>query len=144
MVDAGPVTGPMAPCFILYSYCRRPPVLKSSTSDIFLKLAVKNYQTRETNRETFAQLLFHFAPLSIELQKATMAITVNCVRPTIRHFSARRPRPDSRASRFVASSCIASAVVLPFIPPAIESSREKSLGYPNHNKSHPPLCFHAR
>ncbi|GAD93543.1 MFS transporter, putative [Paecilomyces variotii No. 5] len=68
--------------------------------------------------------------------KATMAIplTVNCVRPTIRHFSAHRPRPDTRASRFVASSCIVSAVVLPFIPPAIESSREKSLGYPNHNK----------
>jgi hypothetical protein len=25
-------------------------------------------------------------------------------------------------------------VVLPFIPPALESSREKSQGYPTHNK----------
>ncbi|KAL1989280.1 hypothetical protein VTN96DRAFT_42 [Rasamsonia emersonii] len=72
------------------------------------------------------------------------AIAAQLARHSVRHFSAHRPRPDSRTSRFVAMSCIVSAVVLPFIPPALESSREKSLGYPNHNKSHPPLCFHAR
>ncbi|KAL2220282.1 hypothetical protein M432DRAFT_638434 [Thermoascus aurantiacus ATCC 26904] len=71
-------------------------------------------------------------------------VAAHLVRPSVRYFSARRPRPDSRTSRFVTMSCIVSAVVLPFIPPAIESSREKSQGYPNHNKSHPPLCFHAR
>ncbi|KAL1998050.1 hypothetical protein VTN02DRAFT_123 [Thermoascus thermophilus] len=72
------------------------------------------------------------------------AVAAHVVRPSVRYFSARRPRPDSRTLRFVAMSCIVSAVVLPFVPPAIESSREKSLGYPNHHKSHPPLCFHAR
>ncbi|KAK1144359.1 hypothetical protein N8T08_005512 [Aspergillus melleus] len=73
-----------------------------------------------------------------------MSITTQLVRPTIRHFSVHRPRPDTRASRFVAMSCLVSAVVVPFIPPALESSREKNLGYPNHNKPQPPLCFHAR
>ncbi|PLN80129.1 hypothetical protein BDW42DRAFT_194721 [Aspergillus taichungensis] len=73
-----------------------------------------------------------------------MSAALLMVRPTIRHFSVRRPRPDSRTSRFVTSSCLVSAVVLPFVPPALESSREKKSGYPNHNKAHPPLCFHAR
>lgn len=63
-----------------------------------------------------------------------MSAAVQMVRPTIRHFSVRRPRPDSRTSRFVTSSCLVSAVVLPFVPPALESSREKKSGYPNHNK----------
>ncbi|PKY03872.1 hypothetical protein P168DRAFT_319330 [Aspergillus campestris IBT 28561] len=73
-----------------------------------------------------------------------MSVAVQMIRPAIRHFSVRRPRPDSRTSRFVTSSCLVSAVVLPFVPPALESSREKKSGYPNHNKAHPPLCFHAR
>ncbi|RAH85047.1 hypothetical protein BO86DRAFT_396679 [Aspergillus japonicus CBS 114.51] len=71
-------------------------------------------------------------------------IAIQLARPTIRHFSVHRPRPDTRTSRFITSSCLFSAVVLPFIPPALESSREKSKGYPTHNKPHPPLCFHAR
>ncbi|PWY86445.1 hypothetical protein BO94DRAFT_535601 [Aspergillus sclerotioniger CBS 115572] len=73
-----------------------------------------------------------------------MSFAVQLVRPTIRHFSVHRPRPDSRTARFITGSCLISAVVLPFVPPALESSREKSNGYPNHNKPHPPLCFHAR
>ncbi|KAB8234730.1 uncharacterized protein BDW43DRAFT_309990 [Aspergillus alliaceus] len=56
-----------------------------------------------------------------------MALAVQFVRPAIRHFSVRRPRPDTRISRFVTSSCLFSAVVLPFVPPALESSRAKSL-----------------
>ncbi|THC92277.1 hypothetical protein EYZ11_008259 [Aspergillus tanneri] len=49
-----------------------------------------------------------------------MSVAIQLVRPTIRRFSVRRPRPDT---------------LLPFVPPALESSREKSMGYPNHNKS---------
>ncbi|EAW24307.1 uncharacterized protein NFIA_038810 [Aspergillus fischeri NRRL 181] len=64
------------------------------------------------------------------------------IRPAIRHFSVRRPPPDTRTSRFVASSCLVSAVLLPFVPPALESFREKDKTY--SNKPHPPLCFHAR
>ncbi|KAE8380806.1 hypothetical protein BDV26DRAFT_290070 [Aspergillus bertholletiae] len=73
-----------------------------------------------------------------------MAIAVRFARPTIRHFSVRRPRPDTRTSRFVTSSCLVSAVVLPFVPPALESSRAKNTGGSDSNKPHPPLCFHAR
>ncbi|KAE8364164.1 hypothetical protein BDV27DRAFT_128936, partial [Aspergillus caelatus] len=63
-----------------------------------------------------------------------MAIAVRFVRPTIRHFSVRRPQPDSRTSRFVTSSCLFSAVVLPFVPPALESSRAKNTDGPNCNQ----------
>ncbi|KAJ5620829.1 hypothetical protein N7510_004813 [Penicillium lagena] len=61
-------------------------------------------------------------------------LAAQLARPSIRHFSAHRPRPDSRAARAVAMSCLVSGVVLPFVPPALESSREKNSGYPNHNK----------
>ncbi|KAL3478391.1 hypothetical protein BJX99DRAFT_256509 [Aspergillus californicus] len=70
--------------------------------------------------------------------------TLQLVRPTIRHFSVQRPQASTRTSRIVTTSCLVSAVVLPFVPPALESSREKNKGYPNHSKPHPPLCFHAR
>ncbi|KAF3406583.1 hypothetical protein DPV78_001211 [Talaromyces pinophilus] len=75
-----------------------------------------------------------------------VAITASGLRSSVRHFSAHRPRPDTRTSRFVASSCLVSMVVLPFVPPALESSREKNTGYPHSHKerSLPPLCFHAR
>lgn len=63
-----------------------------------------------------------------------MAAPVTFLRASIRNFSSRAPKPDTKMHRFVASSCIISAVVLPFIPPAIESNREKKDGYPNHNK----------
>lgn len=72
-------------------------------------------------------------------------IAAQLTRPCIRHFSAHRPRPDSRAARAVAMSCLVSGVVLPFVPPALESSREKNSGYPNHNKwassSHTQILF---
>jgi len=56
---------------------------------------------------------------------------------SIRHFSAHRRRPDSRTARVVAMSYLISGVVLPFIPPAIESSRQKNSGFPDSNK-----CVH--
>ncbi|KAL4753177.1 hypothetical protein BDW72DRAFT_191326 [Aspergillus terricola var. indicus] len=71
-------------------------------------------------------------------------IQLQAVRPTIRHFSVYRAQTTTRTSRFITSSCLVSAVVLPFVPPALESSRERNQGYPNHSRPHPPLCFHAR
>ncbi|KAJ5148904.1 hypothetical protein N7448_000482 [Penicillium atrosanguineum] len=71
------------------------------------------------------------------------AVVAQIARPSIRHFSAHRPRPDSRAARAVAMSCLVTGVVLPFVPPALESSRQRKAGFPNSNKP-PPLCFHAR
>ncbi|KAJ5191569.1 uncharacterized protein N7498_010554 [Penicillium cinerascens] len=65
------------------------------------------------------------------------AVIAHVVRPSIRHFSAHRPRPDSRASRAVALSCLVSGVVLPFVPPALESSRQRKSGSPNSNKPNP-------
>ncbi|OQD73519.1 hypothetical protein PENDEC_c015G01678 [Penicillium decumbens] len=72
------------------------------------------------------------------------AVIAQVVRPSIRHFSAHRPRPDSRTARAVSWTCIVSGVVLPFVPPALESSRQRKSGSPNSNKHNPPLCFHAR
>ncbi|CAI7652016.1 unnamed protein product [Penicillium glandicola] len=57
-----------------------------------------------------------------------MASIAQIARPSIRHFSAHRPRPDSRAARAVATGCIVTGVVLPFVPPALESSRQRSSG----------------
>ncbi|CAI7624784.1 unnamed protein product [Penicillium bialowiezense] len=71
------------------------------------------------------------------------AILSSVTRPSIRHFSAHRPRPDSRAARAVTMGFIVSGVVLPFVPPAMESSRQRSLDMPSSAKN-PPLCFHAR
>ncbi|KAJ6110414.1 hypothetical protein N7486_002649 [Penicillium sp. IBT 16267x] len=71
-------------------------------------------------------------------------IVSQLARPSIRHFSAHRPRPDSRAARAVAMTCIISGVALPFVPPALESSRQRNSSSPSNNKPHPPLCFHAR
>ncbi|KAJ5851364.1 uncharacterized protein N7529_010749 [Penicillium soppii] len=56
------------------------------------------------------------------------AILSSVARPSIRHFSAHRPRPDSRATRAITMGFIVSGVVLPFVPPALESSRQRSLG----------------
>ncbi|KAJ5992561.1 hypothetical protein N7451_008285 [Penicillium sp. IBT 35674x] len=71
-------------------------------------------------------------------------IASQIARPSIRHFSAHRPRPDSRAARAVAMTCIISGVALPFVPPALESSRQRNSSSPINNQPHPPLCFHAR
>ena len=69
----------------------------------------------------------------------TLLISGQFLRPTLRrYFSARRSSQQavfiSRTTRAVTMSCLVSAVVLPFIPPALESSRERNLGYPNHDK----------
>lgn len=59
----------------------------------------------------------------------------------IRHFSAQAPKPASRFESAVAGTLIASAVVLPFVPPAIESKKERDLGHPNAMRKHyAPLC----
>ncbi|KAJ5941562.1 hypothetical protein N7516_001730 [Penicillium verrucosum] len=60
-------------------------------------------------------------------------------RPSIRHFSAHRPRPDSRVARAIAMGCIVSGVVLPFVPPALESSRQRSSGISTSAKNPPTL-----
>ncbi|EEQ29046.1 uncharacterized protein MCYG_01865 [Microsporum canis CBS 113480] len=65
------------------------------------------------------------------------------LRTSLRRFSAQAPKPESRAQRYLAASCIVSGVLLPFIPPALESSRGRKLDQPPTNK-YPPLCFHAR
>lgn len=54
-------------------------------------------------------------------------MSIAVARPAVRSFSAHRPQQATRTSRFVARSCLVSAVVLPFVPPALESSREKSM-----------------
>ena len=55
-----------------------------------------------------------------------MAAVSSFARPCIRHFSAHRPRPDSRTERAVVMTCLAGGVVLPFVPPAMESSRQRN------------------
>ncbi|KAJ5775161.1 uncharacterized protein N7511_000172 [Penicillium nucicola] len=72
-----------------------------------------------------------------------MATIAQLARPSIRHFSAHRPRPDSRIARAISLGCIVSGVVLPFVPPALESSRQRNSGLTSVGKN-PPLCFHAR
>ncbi|KAJ5908558.1 hypothetical protein N7495_001240 [Penicillium taxi] len=61
-----------------------------------------------------------------------MAIVAHMVRPSVRHFSAHRTPPDSLLARAVAMSCIVTGVVLPFVPPAIESSRQRNLTHPDN------------
>ncbi|KAJ5223713.1 hypothetical protein N7468_008255 [Penicillium chermesinum] len=52
-------------------------------------------------------------------------------RPCVRHFSAQRPRPSSRTERAVVTACLVSGVVLPFVPPAMASSRQRKSGNPS-------------
>ncbi|KAL4788518.1 hypothetical protein BJX76DRAFT_353268 [Aspergillus varians] len=44
---------------------------------------------------------------------------IQLARPAIRHFSVHRSQTSTRTSRFIATSCLVSAVVVPFIPPAL-------------------------
>lgn len=60
-----------------------------------------------------------------------MAFVHAIARPCIRHFSAHRPRPDSRTERAVVLTCLVGGVVLPFVPPAMESSRERKSDTPS-------------
>lgn len=84
---------------------------------------------------TEPQLTYSSFPTSIF--NMAVAVAVQSIRNSVRHFSAHRPPTDSRTSRFVATSCLVSMVVLPFVPPALESSRERNMGYPHHNKYAP-------
>jgi hypothetical protein len=105
------------------------------------------YSTPEKLRENFQRTrLFdikrtrspHLAPVStpqlrIPAHKQpamSLALAGRGLRATMRLFSTKPPRPETRTERFVAVSCIISGVVLPFIPPALESSRERK--YPTH------------
>ncbi|KAL1953011.1 hypothetical protein VTO42DRAFT_3761 [Malbranchea cinnamomea] len=72
-----------------------------------------------------------------------LALASGAFRTSVRRFSARPPKPETRAQRFLAASCIASGVFLPFVPPALESSREKK-SPTRQGPKYPPLCFHAR
>lgn len=62
----------------------------------------------------------------------------------IRHFSARASKPTTRMQQAVSIGFITTGVLVPFIPPAMESQKEKRLGHPNAGKHHAPLCYHAR
>lgn len=65
-----------------------------------------------------------------------MAITIatQLARPSVRHFSAYRPRPHIRTARAVAMSYLISGVVIPFIPPALETLRQKNSEFPDSKK----------
>ncbi|BCS26881.1 uncharacterized protein APUU_51592A [Aspergillus puulaauensis] len=73
-----------------------------------------------------------------------VSIAAQLAHPSVRHFSGYRPRPRSRTARAVAMSYLISGVVIPFIPPALETLRQKNSEFPDSKKPHPPLCFHAR
>jgi hypothetical protein len=82
----------------------------------------------------------------------------------VRHFSSRAPRPETFLQKAITTAAIASGVMIPFIPPALESKRERDNGHPNaryifhswyditvnsslttcYRGTYAPLCFHAR
>ena len=77
-----------------------------------------------------------------------MLSPASILRASARQFSARAPKPETKVHRFVAMSCMVSGVVVPFIPPALESSREKKLGNPHVSEyvlnvllNYPHCCF---
>ncbi|KAJ5504958.1 hypothetical protein N7463_007832 [Penicillium fimorum] len=74
----------------------------------------------------------------------TTIIGAQLATSSVRHFSTHRPRPNSRTTRVVVMSYLIFSVVLPFVAPALESSRQKNLKFPDSNEPHLPLCFHAR
>ncbi|EED17943.1 hypothetical protein TSTA_117280 [Talaromyces stipitatus ATCC 10500] len=115
-IGLGAETSPT--CYPLSIGLSQTRLVKASREDLYLDFTVVLSQYRRT--------------LS---QYNIMAVTIasSGLRSSVRHFSAHRPRPDTRTSRFVASSCLVSMVVLPFVPPALESSRERNTGYP-HSK----------
>jgi len=52
---------------------------------------------------------------------AAAALTGSLAQAAIRQFSTQVPKPASKAQSVVAATIISTAVVLPFVPPAIES-----------------------
>jgi hypothetical protein len=86
-------------------------------------------------KSTTILLYHHFILYTPTLQVIDIMATIaQLARPSIRHFSAHRPRPDSRAARAISLGCIVSGVVLPFVPPALESSRQRNSGLSTGNK----------
>jgi len=72
------------------------------------------------------------------------AVTTTLTQTAVRHFSAQAPKPATKLQSAVAGAIITSAVILPFVPPAMESKRERESGHPNAFKKHyAPLCCHA-
>lgn len=73
----------------------------------------------------------------------TTNMSATIVSQTIRQFSAQAARPISKAQSAMTTTIIASAVALPFVPPALESARERKMGHPNAERKHSvPLCRH--
>ena len=63
---------------------------------------------------------------------------------TMRHFSAQARKPATKAQSAFTSAVIGTAMILPFVPPAIESKRERDHGHPNaYKKHHAPFCCHS-
>ena len=67
----------------------------------------------------------------------------NLTQMAVRHFSAQIPRQATKTQQVVATAIISTAVVLPFIPPAIESKRERERGQTSKRQHYAPLCCHA-
>src|SRR3954451_25284703 len=107
----------------------------AGTNNLLIRIPV-SYHLRNS---VLAQLPFRN---SFNMALATV-IRSSLSHSAIRHFSARAPEPTSRTQQAIATSLITSAVLLPFIPPALESRRERSLGHPNARKHQTPLCFHC-
>jgi hypothetical protein len=75
---------------------------------------------------------------------ASVVLANTLTQQTMRHFSAQAPKTATRLQSAVASTIIGAAVVLPFVPPALESKRERDLGHPNANrKQYAPFCCHT-
>ncbi|KAF9893479.1 hypothetical protein FE257_010791 [Aspergillus nanangensis] len=75
-----------------------------------------------------------------------MAITVpaQVVHPPVRHFSAHRRHSQSRMARTVAMSYLVAIFIVPFIPPALKSMRQKNSDYAQNDTPYPPLCCDPR
>jgi len=72
------------------------------------------------------------------------AVTSSLTHTAVRHFSAQAPKPATKLQSTIAGTLITSAVLLPFVPPAIESKRERESGHPNASRKHyAPLCCHV-
>lgn len=70
-------------------------------------------------------------PKTFIMSSAAITSTLRCPLRSVRRFSGGPPRPESRSARFLATSFIFTAVVLPFVPPALESNRERKNGGPH-------------
>ena len=108
----------------------------SSSSSCAVSFLHQRFSTPHLKTPTF----HHSAPT----MSLSGAVTNTLTHSAVRHFSAQAPKPATRLQSTIAGVLITSAVVLPFVPPAIESKKERDLGHPNASKKHyGPLCCHA-